>query len=209
MMKTWVKVLIGIGSTILVLGAIIVITIFTEISWILFGLISALTLIIWVVIGTIMIYAWIKRKKPITETLNLEETIKMAKYQISHNEDNPDNFIVQESEIHREGEPGSERDVIRVLHGKGTETLQKITFIVNLQDPKENTDLRDASKEKIDLMIKKISRRQESQEVSETIPGGVDAYGNILPPRTRVIRATQSQIKKEAEIKEAEEQTAY
>lgn len=208
-MKTWIKVLIGVGGTVFLLGIVLVVTLITKISWVILGIISILALIVWVIISTILVYNYLKRKKPITESLNIGESIKLAKYKVAYHEDNPDNFIVENAEVHRVGEPGTERTPILVIHGKGSEKNTKRVIIINSEDTKEITDLIDPTEEKINMMIMKMSKRQPEQEISETIPGGIDEFGRYTPAKVRTIRTTHSEIKKDEEKKEAEERTIY
>jgi len=208
-MKTKFKVLIGVGVNFILLAVMLITTLILDLSWIFFLILGGISILVWAVIGGILIYSWIHRRKPEVEKLNLEEATELAKYMIAHDKDNPDNFVLEEHHLYREGEPGADRDRIRVLEGFGTENKQKIWFILNLEDIKDIAILRDPTKEEVDLQIRKMARRQEQQEITETMPAGIDPYGNPLPARIRTLKVSRAVAEQKKEEAKAEEEKAF
>lgn len=208
-MRTWIKVLIGSSINFLILLILLVLTLILEFTWIIFILVGSLSLVIWLPILSVITYNKIFRKKPETLKVNLEDVEIMAKYMESHDEENPDNFIIQERKLYKVGEAGSERTHVGVLIGKGTELKQKRVVIVNLQNPKESTRLIDPSDDEVERMVIKISESQPEQEVTETIPGGVDVFGRPTSPKIITRKVSRAEAKDIKEKEDAEEKLSF
>lgn len=192
----------------LLLLDLIIVVLIIGLSWWFFWTFFILSCIVWIITGTISLTIWYKRRKPVIETLNTDDADKLAVYQMMHDEDNPDNFEISEKISIRVGEPGSERTLIRILRGYGTETNEDRVVIINLET-KETSMLIEPKEEKIWELATKISKRQPEVVVREEIGGGFDSYGRPIPSKVRITTPTREQIKEKEEMEKAEEEQAF
>ena len=208
-MKLWKKILLGVGGTLLLWGILIAIILIWTITWILFFAIAGISLFVWVIISTILLYQkfWLK-KVPEVMKVNLEDLRERVKYMMKNDRDNPDNFFIEKQIPMKIGERGAEKTIIWKFIGKGMELMQNRVVLVNAKNPDEMAILIEPAQEEINEVAIKMAEHQPDIVVSETIPGGVDEFGRPIT-RIRITRPTQAQVKEEKEKEEAIERSAF
>lgn len=208
-MKLWKKILIGVGGTLTLLGIIIAIILIWDIPLIVLFIIGGISLIVWVIISTILIYQKIKKKEPEVIKVNLEDLRELVKYKMKYDEDNPDNFIIYKQIPVKIGEPGSERTLIWKFIGKGTELNQDRVVLVNAKNTNEMAFLVDPTEKEIIEVAIGMAEHQPDITTREIIPGGIDEFGRPIPTRVKITSQSRAEVKEEKEKEEAEKQVAF
>ena len=201
--KHWSLILLGVTLFILIIMVILVLALKLN-WWFFFGFLIFFSLG-WTIYGIIELVS-LGKKDPKIENIELEDAVKLAKEYSLHHPDNPDNLLIKQHYTIKVGESGAEKTPILVIEAKGTELSEDRYFIINKEDKSEFDMLVNPSQEDLNNKIIQIAKSQPRPVVTEQIPG-TDQFGR---PTTRYVTKTTStaEIKKEEEVKKAEEESA-
>ena len=207
-MKPWQKILYSfIGGSLLFIIISLVIPIATKSSWWWFGITFSLIIFLWILAGTVFLISKAFKQKTKTEKINIRAARARAVYEMKYDENNPDNFKINNENVIRVGEAGSERTPVLLLEGKGTECNQRRVIVVNLNNPKqEQTKLIDPTDQDIILAAKLIAEHPQD-EIMEKTEMSRDQFGNPTMIKT-VKKASISEQKEAKDKEEAEEKNA-
>jgi hypothetical protein len=213
-MKTWkiISIIAGVSVFLLVLSLSFKL-IFNWSWWVVIGT-SIFLSSGWLVGGIIFLIIKLTKKEPTILTPNLEDVEELVKYKMKHDEENPDNFIIEERRLWKIGEPESERTPIWVLSGHGSELMEDRVVLVNSKNLAEisfliNKNLKDNLKE----ILEEATRMAEHQPdiiTREVVPGGgVDEFGRPIPTKVIVRSQSRTEMKQKEEEEEVEKKTAF
>ena len=202
--KYWYWIGAGITVFILLASSLIPVVAFKKDLWWIWGtLIFCST--IWLIV-LIVYLVNLTGKKPQLEKIELDDAVLMVKQYSIHHPDNPDNFLLKQHYTIKVGEAGAERTPILILQGHGTELSESRYFIINKEDKTEFDMLVEPSQKELNEKIIQIAKSQPNPIVTEQVQA-TDSFGR---PITKYITKTTSraEIKKEEEIRKAEEESA-
>lgn len=208
-MKIWKWLLISIGSvTLILLFFMIVPVLIMDKSWWWFFIPLIFFIITGLVVGLIFLIVNIQKKPVPKIKIDLKDAKNRVIHEAKYDDDNPDNFKIEWTQIVKIGRRGTEKTPIAVFHGKGTEKGTNRVAIVNLNNPKHETEhLIDPTEQLILDSIRLISDNPPEDEIKEEITSSVDRYGRPITI-TNIRRPSSAEIKEEQEKKEAEERGA-
>lgn len=203
----WILIIIGVLISILAGDIITTRVIFSPpLSWWwTFGLLIIYG-IIGLIIGIIYLVKFIGKKAPQEAKLTPQEAEAIATKKVLYDDSNPDNFIrTRDYVIQREGDEGKERTPILWLSGKGTETLDKIDLLINLNKPnQEILDLRNKTDEEVQEAIKKFAENPVNKIMEKRVVGRDD-----LGMPTTTIETTKMSSSEQPKQEEKKEGNQY
>ena len=201
--KHWV--LLALGITLFILIAMLVITLAVKINWWWFLGLLIFFSFGWGIFGIVELIT-LALKKPKIEKVELDDAVKLAKDHSLNHPDNPDNFLLIKHHPVKVGESGAEKTPMIVLEGEGSERNEERYFIINKEDKSEFAMLVNPTEQEIKEKIIQIAKSQPRPVITESI-SGTDEFGR---PTTRYVTKTTSasEVKKQEEIKKAEEDKA-
>jgi len=203
MEKKWYFI-IGLAVSLILLIALAVLTAIFDFSWWILFWLFIFELVIWIIVGVICLILFLKKTKPV-EKVDLSELKNKIIDKMKHDEDNPDNLIVESEVTKNIGALKAEKTPVYILEGYGSEKSEKRYAIVSLKKPDDISILINPTSSELIDQINKTADSPPQTEIHQEIPGGFDPTGRFIPPSTKITRQSSEEIKKKEEEEKAEE----
>ena len=204
-LKPWHLVVISISIVVVSLLTVFLITrVFMDPqgSWWWFFSVLILECLIGVIIGVVFLVRYLRGGEEVKTRANVQDAVVKAVEELKNDPYDPDNFLVKQRILRNEGVGEPTTPVLTII-GKGTEMNDAIVCVVNLNNLREKTWLRNPKSDEEVRWASKLLADKPERDVPLEITRGVDLFGR--PHETIKTRKVSREEKERQEEKEVAE----